>query len=185
MSIISDRDPKFLGHFWRTLWKKLGTNVCLSQAYHRQSDGQTEVINRSLGNLLRCLTQEHGSSWDSILAQAEFAYNDSVNRSTGRTPSQIVYGVHPRGVLELRSIADMEKPSALANDFVTAMKDIHEQGKYKLQHTTKKYKEYADRKRRELHFQIGDLVMVHLKKERMPRGSHTKLMMKKMDPTRS
>ena len=32
--IVSDRDTKFAGHFWRTLWKKLGTNLSFSSAYH-------------------------------------------------------------------------------------------------------------------------------------------------------
>jgi hypothetical protein len=83
-SIVSDRDTKFIGNFWRTLWKKLGTNLAFSSAYHPQTDGQIEVVNRSLGDLLRSLVTEHHSSWDHILPQAEFAYNDSVNRSTGR-----------------------------------------------------------------------------------------------------
>jgi hypothetical protein len=66
-SIVSDRDTKFIGHFWRTLWKKLGSNLAFSSAYHAQTDGQTEVINRSLGDLLRSLVMEHHSNWDNIL----------------------------------------------------------------------------------------------------------------------
>jgi hypothetical protein len=85
-SIVSDRDTKFIGHFWRMLWKKLGTNLDFSSSYHMQTDGQTEVVNRSLGDLLRSLVTEHHNSWDQILPQAEFAYNDSVNRSTGKSP---------------------------------------------------------------------------------------------------
>jgi hypothetical protein len=85
-SIVSDRDTKFIGHFWRTLWKNLGTNLAFSSSYHPQTDGQTEVVNRSLGDLLRSLVTKHHSSWDHILPQAEFAYNDSMNRSTGKSP---------------------------------------------------------------------------------------------------
>jgi hypothetical protein len=81
-SIVSDRDTKFVGHFWRTLWKKLGTNLNFSSTYHPQTDGKTKVVNRSLGNILRCLVSEHPKQWDQVLAQAEFAYNDSPNRST-------------------------------------------------------------------------------------------------------
>jgi hypothetical protein len=60
-SIVSDRDTKFMGHFWRTLWKNIGTSFSFSSAYHPQMDGQTEVVNQSLGYLLRSLVTEHHS----------------------------------------------------------------------------------------------------------------------------
>jgi hypothetical protein len=73
-----------------------------NSTYHPQMDGQTEVVNISLGDLLRSVVTEHHSSWDNILPQADFAYNDSVNRSIGQSPFQVVYGMQPRGISELR-----------------------------------------------------------------------------------
>jgi hypothetical protein len=80
--IVLDRDTRFVGHLWRTLWNELGENMSFGSTYFPQADGQTEVVNRSLGNLLRSLVIEHNIQWDQILPGAEFAYNDSPNRST-------------------------------------------------------------------------------------------------------
>ena len=58
-TIVSDRDVRFMSYFWKTLWHLLGTKLKFSSAYHPQTDGQTEVVNRSLKNLLHCLIGEH------------------------------------------------------------------------------------------------------------------------------
>jgi len=100
-SIISDRDVKFTGYFWQTLWKKLDTKLNFNSAYHLHTYGNTEVVNWSLGNLLRILVGENSKQWDCMLEQAEFTYNDSPNRSTGISPFQILFGMHPHGIYDL------------------------------------------------------------------------------------
>ena len=51
-TIVSDRDVKFTSYFWKTLWHLMETLLKFSIAYHPQTDGQTEVVNKSIGNLL-------------------------------------------------------------------------------------------------------------------------------------
>jgi hypothetical protein len=183
-SIVSDRDTKFIGHFWRMLWKKLGTDLAFIYAYHPQTDGQTEVVNRSLGDLLRSLVTDHHSSWDQILPQAEFAYNDSVNRSTGKSPFQILYGTQPRGVSELRESEQAETSSARAEEFAEVMQELHAEVKQRLMKANQEYKRRDDQRKRQLQFEVGDMVLVHLRKERFPRGTYNKLKMKKIGPCR-
>jgi hypothetical protein len=183
-SIISDRDTKFIGNFWRTLWKKLGTNLSFSSAYHPQTDGQTEVVNRSMGDLLRSLVTEHHSQWDNILLQAEFVYNDSVNQSTGQSPFQVVYGMQSRGIYELRDSEQTVTRSTSAKEFAEAMKELHSQVKERLLNSSQEYKRRADQHWRQLQFEVGDLVLAHLRKESFPRGTYNKLKMKKIGPCR-
>lgn len=146
-SILSDRDVKFTGHFWCTLWKNMDIQLSFSSAYHLQTDGQTEVVNMSLGNLLQSLIRENSQMWDHVLAQVEFVYNDSPNCSTGYSPFQILYGMHPRGVHELRDLGQQERRSADGEDFAKAMNDLHEQVKMKLHDSRQNYKQRADLKR--------------------------------------
>ena len=87
---------KFTSCFWRTLWHILGTKIKLPTAFYPQTDGQTEVVNRSLGNLLRTVVGEHTESWDLKLAIAEFAYNIDMNRTTDKSPYEIIYNFRPR-----------------------------------------------------------------------------------------
>ncbi|XXG61997.1 hypothetical protein AAC387_Pa05g0460 [Persea americana] len=94
-TIVSDRDTKFMSYFWKTLWMLSNTKLKFSTAYHLQTDGQTEVVNISLGQLLRCLVRDHITTWDQALPMAEFAYNNSINRSTGTSPFEAVIGVRP------------------------------------------------------------------------------------------
>jgi hypothetical protein len=147
-SIVSDRDTKFDVHFWMTLWKKLGKYLSFISTYHPKTDGQIEVVNRSLGDLLRILVAKHHSQWDWILAQEEFAYNESPNRSTGQIPFQIMHGMYPRVVSELRDLEKNEFRSAGGEYFATKMQELHSNIKKLLQSSNQEYKHRVDHHRR-------------------------------------
>ncbi|KAD4385328.1 hypothetical protein E3N88_25496 [Mikania micrantha] len=148
-TITSDREVKFIGHFWHTLWKRLASRLHFSSAHHPQSDGQTEVTNRSLGNLLRGLVGSHPKQWDLILPQAEFAYNRSTHQSTCMSPFLIVYRHNPFTPLDLAPLSATDHFSTDGSDRANQIKTIHQQE--------------------------GDLVWIHLSKERFPRGRNSKL----------
>ena len=105
-AIVSNRDVKFTTYFCKTLWHMLGIKFYFFTAFHPQSNGQTEVVNRSTGNLLRTLVSEHVGSWDMKLSIAEFAYNSSVNRTTDKSSHEIVCGFKPRQPRDLIPMVD-------------------------------------------------------------------------------
>ena len=90
-----------LGHFWRVLWRKLDSGLQFSSSYHSQTDGQTEVVNRILGNLLWCLVGNNPFQWDIATPQEKFEYNSSINRSISKFAFKIFYGANPKGIVDL------------------------------------------------------------------------------------
>nr|KYP33972.1 Transposon Ty3-I Gag-Pol polyprotein [Cajanus cajan] len=106
-TIVSDRDVKFLSHFWKTLWSRLGTKLLCSTTCHPQIDGQTEVVNRSLKTMLRAILKGNKKSWDDYLPHVEFAYNRVVHKTTKMSPFEIFYGFNPLTSLDLLPLPDV------------------------------------------------------------------------------
>ncbi|CAM8963108.1 unnamed protein product [Rhodiola kirilowii] len=94
-SILSDHDPLFVSILWKELFKLLGTTLKMSSAYHPQTNGQTEVINRCLEAYLRCFIADQPKSWAHWVPWAELWYNTNFHVSTGFTPFEVVYARKP------------------------------------------------------------------------------------------
>ena len=94
-SIISDRDKIFITHFWSELMKMQGVKHKMSTAYHPQTDGQSEVLNRCVEGYLRCMCHDTPLDWAKWLPLAEFWYNSNFHTATQKTPFEVVYGMPP------------------------------------------------------------------------------------------
>nr|GEV59163.1 reverse transcriptase domain-containing protein [Tanacetum cinerariifolium] len=105
----------------------MGSKLKFSSSHHPQTDGQTEVTNRSLGNLLRSLVGDNPKQWDLTLPHAEFAYNRSTNRKTGRSPFFIVYGREPFTPLDLAPILITKRISNEREVRSSQIKELHAQ----------------------------------------------------------
>ena len=107
-----------------------------------------------------------------------------MNMSTRKTPFEIVHGIQPREVTELRYLNQYEFRSVGADNFVTKIHKLHDRVREKLEDNSQKYKSRTDQKMREVQFEVGDEILAHLRQERFTRGTYKKLKMKKIEPCR-
>uniref|UniRef100_A0A2N9H0U4 Integrase catalytic domain-containing protein n=1 Tax=Fagus sylvatica TaxID=28930 RepID=A0A2N9H0U4_FAGSY len=94
-SIVSDRDTVFTSLFWEELFRRQGVDLAMSSSYHPQSDGQTEVVNKSLEHYLRAFATDKPSLWVEWLPLAEYWFNTNYHTSTKLSPFEALYGYLP------------------------------------------------------------------------------------------
>jgi hypothetical protein len=90
--IVSDRGTQFTSKFWMSLQQAMGTKLDFSTAYHPQSGGQTERVNKVLEDLLRAYVLTFDRNWESSLPYAEFSYNNNYHASIKMSPFEALYG---------------------------------------------------------------------------------------------
>jgi hypothetical protein len=93
--LVSDRDTRFTSEFWAGLTRRLGISRAMSTAFHPQTDGQTERVNRLVEDMLRHFIDPAQSNWARLLPLVEFAYNDSYHEATHAIPFVLNYGKRP------------------------------------------------------------------------------------------
>jgi hypothetical protein len=161
-TIVSDRDTKFLSYFWKTLWEKLGTKVLFSTTCHPQTDGQTEVVNRTLSMMLQAALKKNLKMWEECLPHVEFAYNRAVHSTTEFCPFELVYGFKPIALIDLLPLPLQEQTNLDASMRAKFVKKLHEKAKEDIEKMTEQYTNRANKGRKKMLFEQGDLVRIHL-----------------------
>ena len=116
------------------------------------------------------------------MSTAEFAYNNYVNRSTGKSSFQIVNGYSPRTPIDLVPLPPHMRVSEPTENFAKHIHDLHAEIRRKISLSNEEYKLAADVHRRSKEFNVGDHVMVRIRPERIPKTFSKKLYARAMSP---
>ena len=166
--VISDRDAKFTGTFWKALFKGLDTQLNFSTAFHPQTDGQTERVNQILEDMLRMYVMNQPKKWEEYLHLVEFAYNNHFQASAKLSPFEILYGRKCNTPISWSSPVDR---IMLGPEMLKDMELTVKQVQHNLKVAQDRQKSYADLKRTLREFEVGDHVYVKVK----PRKSSLRL----------
>ncbi|GKC03858.1 ty3-gypsy retrotransposon protein, partial [Tanacetum coccineum] len=158
-TIVSNRDPIFVSKFWNQLFLLSGTHLNHSTAYHPQTDGQTEVVNRGLEQYLRAMVSTRPEQWVRFLPWAEYCYNTSYHSSIWMSPFQALYGRLPLTVIPY---PPGTSKVAAVDELLVERDELLRQLKENLLAAKHRMEIKANRKRREVEFKVGDMVLVKL-----------------------
>ena len=159
--IISDRDVRFNNEMFITLSKKLEMKLNFTSAYHPQSDGATEVVNKQISTTLRHYVNKFTNDWSSYLGLVQLSINARVHSSTSLSPYYLNFGRHPtmHQLTEASSRTENESTNRILRNIRQAVQ-VAAKNIVKAQDLQKKY---ADRKRTDIEFAVGEEVLLSTK----------------------
>ena len=139
-----------------------------STTCHQQTDDQTEIVNRTLSTLLRGIIKKNIKTWEDCLPHVEFAYNRTIHSTTKFLPFEIVYGFNSLSPLDLSPLPMSEHVNLDGKKKAKFVKQIHEKARLNIERRTEQYVKQANKGLRQVVFEPGDWVWVHMRKERFP-----------------
>jgi hypothetical protein len=154
----------------------LGTKLLFSTTCHPQTDGQTEVVNRTLSAILRAVLKKNIKLWEKCLPHVEFAYNRFMHSTTKICHFEIFYGFISRAPINLMPLPTFGNLNFDAKQRAELMLKLHETTKENIERMNSKYNLAGDKDRKQLIFEPGELVWLHLRKDMFLALRKSKLM---------
>ena len=159
VSIISYQDSRFTSRFWGKLQEALGTRLNFSTTFHPQTDGQSERVIQILEDMLRSCVIDLEGSWDPHIALVEFVYNNSFQSSIRMAPYEALYGRKCRTRL---CWMEFSEKKVIGPDLIQETEEKVKMIRERLKVAIDRQKSYADMKRKDIRYGIGEKVFLKL-----------------------
>lgn len=134
------------------MWGKLGTKLLFSTTCHPQTDGQAEVVNRTLSTMLQAVLKKNLKTWEECLPHVEFAYNRAVHSSRNFCPFEIVYGFKPHTPMDLLPLPLQDSVDLDAAKRSELIKKLHAETWKNIERKTIQYAKQAKKVRNKYYF---------------------------------
>ncbi|XP_062830648.1 uncharacterized protein LOC134297351 [Anolis carolinensis] len=164
--LVSDLGTQFTSKLMKRLLELCGIRHLTSTAYHPQTNGLVENLNKTLIKMIKSYSQQRPHDWDIKLQQLLFAYRSVPQDSTGYSPFELLYGRKARGPLDLVKEYWEASPAAEPVPVADYLRDL--QSTMQLakdithEHLTaaqQRQKDYYDATSKARNFNIGDEVL--------------------------
>lgn len=184
--IVSDRGPVFTSQFWADLCYLSRIKRRLSTAFHPQTDGQTERMNQTLEQYLRCFVNEEQTNWPALLNTAQFAMNQARNATTGISPAEALLEYNPEFHLRIEDNSSQtgDKPLVpAAKQRLEKLEEVRKRLEKHYQQAVETHQKYYNQKHTPLHLKTRSLVGLSTKNLRFA-SKKRKLIPKYIGPFR-
>jgi hypothetical protein len=161
-TIISDRGPQFVSSFWQEFCRIIGVKVKLSTAYHKETDGQTEIMNRYIDQRLRPFVTYFQDNWSELIPIMDRAQMTLPHSTIGMTPYQLKHGVEPRNSWDWKSPKPATPIEKLNLDdavsLASRMHRVWQVAEDNIKKAQEKMRRHVNQHRRSIDWQPGDRV---------------------------
>jgi hypothetical protein len=167
-AITSDRDKLFTSNFWKELHKRIKVSLRMSTSFHPETDGSSERSNKTMIEALRHYVNLRHTDWADHLVHVEAAMNNSVNATTGKTPTELVFGAPLRLFPSPRDLAKPTQDVPAVSDYIQRIQDNIALARDRHAAAKTKQTTYANRKRRpDPTYKVGDKAYLETKDLRL------------------
>lgn len=178
--VITDRGTAFTANLMQAIMKLTRTTHRRTTAYHPQTNGLTERLNRTLADMLSMYVDVEHKTWDDILAYVTFAYNTAVQETTGLTPFQLVYGRTVTTTLDSMLPVQQDEYNDDVDDFVQKAEEARQLARQRIENQQRVDASHYNQRRRSVFYHPGDAVWVWMPVRQ--RGRSEKLLRRYFGP---
>jgi transposase InsO family protein len=175
LSIVSDRGPQFVSSFWTELCRIIGVKLKLSTAYHKQTDGQTEIMNKYIDQRLRPFINHYQDNWSELIPLMDRVQMTLPHSSIGMTPYRLKYGLDPRTSWDWNTPKTSNPCERLnyteAVQLATRMHSAWDLARTNMEKAQQRMQRSTDQHRRLIDWKVGDQVYLSTKNLKSDRPS--------------